>query len=197
MSKTVKFEHARFYDDDLGEDVLITPREFNEDRHGGNIECTTTNCHGSLSYVAAYEADADLENRDEHFRTNPHGQGHEKDCPLNPDPSIQASRRMIEEIEDGKFIVLNVNFPTSYSKEKATLRPKRAREVMPKIGGSYRPDWKKANKGNYAPYAGSTAERLKDHASMFREALSQAAQGDKSQLVVASLHGEGLYRSGR
>lgn len=189
MSNTVKFEHARFYDAELNDTVKITPAEFIEEKHAGRIECTTMNCHASLSYVSAHDAVAANVDKGAHFRTNPHGEDHIKDCPLNPDPVLQVSRKMLDEIEDGKFILLNINFPCSYDKAKATLPAKRAREKMADIGGHYWPDWRKTYKGNYAPYAGSSAMRLADHATAFREALQKAARGFEEQRVVAYLHG--------
>jgi hypothetical protein len=168
--KDIKFEKARFFDPDSGENKFITPYEFNKKIHHERLECPCPNCSASLSFVAGFLRNASNTPVQSHFKTNQSGEPHAPDCELVPEVQMTRVNSMAEALQRNDYILLNVNFSTSYIREKGQLKARFARAAMEPLGGDYRPDWIKAHKDSYSRYAGHSVHKILSDIRALREA---------------------------
>lgn len=181
-----KFETAKLFDSETQAWRDITPDQYNADHHAGHIECPEEGCHASLHYVRSHFRDACNGIVGAYFITNPHGDPHSDQCQHTTDEQIQTKFSMMDALNAGRFIVLNVNFPISYSLVK--ISPKFARAAMENVGGHYFPDWKKQHRGKYTSYSGHSLGKIISDMSAFKQARQEVGL-DSSRLMVSYRHG--------
>jgi hypothetical protein len=183
-----KFEQARFFNVGLNSWQIVTIDNYSADIHSGKLVCPNECCNGSIKHTGAHTKNASNTNVDAFFSTNGDGESHEYQCPHNPDPTIKNVHKMRDLLKGGKGIVININFSTSYSKEKGKLFQGLAKESMNRVGGFLYKDWIKENKGQYGVFSASNVEQMADRIAMFREA-SKGLDVSPSRLKFAYLHG--------
>ena len=186
MSITRKFQSAKYFDHAQDDWVVISPSDYVPELHKGKLECETNGCHAAISYVSAYSKNANDNSIAEHFKTNQFGQEHAEYCPLDPDPQKQASLKMMEAMMKGLDIQININFTTSWIRNKGRLSKRVAKKALPKFDSYLRTEWNKANE--YAPFGAKDAEALSTLVRAFHSAIREVG-GKPDQLMMAYLNG--------
>lgn len=178
-----KFEYARFFNVGLDAWQNITVNDYNADIHSGRLVCPNECCNGSIKHTGSYTKNASNTEVSAFFSTNGDGEAHDQQCRHNPDPTVKNAHKMSDLLKEGKDIIININFLTSYSKEKGKLFKGIAKEAMNRAGGFLYKDWIKENKGQYGVFSASSVEHV-----AFREA-SRRLDVQPSRLKFAYLHG--------
>lgn len=187
-SKELKFEYVKFFDQEIGQWAFVTPDAFDKDKHEGRIECPTTGCHAPISYVPEHVSNASNDNVSYCFRTNAHGEPHKEGCEYTPGDHAKKALNMTEALLCGDSILFNINFSTSFVREKGRLKATFARAAMAPFDGFFRQDWIDANKGSYSRYSGTCLEKVAKDFRAF-EAAAKKVGASKDKLMVSYLHG--------
>lgn len=169
-----KFDYARVFDAEVRDFSLIPVSAYDAAYHYGRLLCPESDCNGALSYVGEHDFNSS-ERRKAHFRTNAKGEPHNPACAYLQEGQGTLTVSIAEALNSGLEILLNLNFPTSYDKEKARLSPPRARAELPRLGGMYRPDWaatthRENGEKSYAPYSARTLKGLFAKTSLLKTA---------------------------
>lgn len=183
-----KFEHARFFNVELATWQKIETKDYRSDVHHGKLVCPNECCNGAIKFTSAHTKNANNTDVDAFLSTNGDGETHNEQCPHNPDPKIKNVHRMRDLLLQNKNVIINLNFTTSFSKEKSKLKKGIAKEAMNRVGGFLNNEWKKENKGQYGIFSASSIEQMIERIRTFKEA-SKGLSVDSSQLKFAYLHG--------
>lgn len=191
----LKFRNAKFFNVNSGKWVTISPQEFNYDLHHGRIECPDMSCHAALLFISGGLTDGSRKNRPDHFRAKGGGKPHNDRCSYQPDKSTGKKQRIKEALEDEKYVLININFCTSFKREKGYLKDSFAQAAMKRWGGWLRREWiaehgkKNDRQRIYESFSGKSLEKLTQHARAFRLAKQELGIKSSERLVVSYLHG--------
>ncbi len=193
MSK--KFLTAKFYDVSTGDWEPVTPEEYTPDIHEGLIQCPRSECSGALRHISDYLTRASNRTTSHHFKTDITGEPHEKNCPDEAGVDHGRILKMEDALAQGRTILMNINFVTSFNKDLSRLSKYIAEKAMPKIGGEYRPNWirKHTNEQNKRQYSTFSVKDIEQVSARLREfkLASEKVLGteDRSKITVSYLHG--------
>lgn len=190
---SLKFNNAKFYNPDLGDWQFVTPPEYKENAHKGRLECPAEGCHGALIYVSGEGRSKNASNDPltTHFKSNHHGEPHQPSCVYMPEREETKLVRLSEALERGDHILFNINFSTSYDREKGRLSKTFAKAALQKLYGEYRPDWVKAHRKQYVPYSETSVEKIFADIKRLKNAAAQIGMPREKvteRLCVSYLH---------
>ena len=190
---TKKILTTKFFNVSMDKWEHIKPEQYNHENHKGLITCPMQECNGAMKYVSEYSKDASNKDIDAYFSHNYHGESHLPSCHLNPDPTHQNIREMADALSKGEFVLININFSTSFIRDAGKLKGALARKEMAAINGSYRPDWMGTDEEDlhpFSPFGARSLKKLGAHVAEFKKASKEVlGRTDMSRIVFSYLHG--------
>ncbi len=126
--------------------INIRPDDYNDEIHRGNLCCPDPNCSTGIHYVSESESvDGGQNSRAAHFATNKN-EPHAKECEYKKYEA--ACHRAITSIEDGGFVVFNLNITPE---GKTTKFNEHARGILVPGKVECKNHWIKSNREFYKP----------------------------------------------